>query len=130
MIDVKEGNVFIGIWFVQVTQNCDMTGAAWKEEGKGPWIYRFRYRYYRDDKANDSNDEKRWYQVKFPEDFTEDQVKKQIEDVIRHSNPILDSSLDFDFVDLRGAKSVDEMLARMAKKSWMHVRSTAKGGSA
>jgi hypothetical protein len=50
----------VGVWYVHL-ENSDWLASIWMEDGKATMAYRFRY--YKDDKTFDSEDEKNWYGV-------------------------------------------------------------------
>jgi len=72
MIDLTENTYVLGIWSVQGVGSdwlCAVT-----REGDDAFTMLYRFRYYRDDHAFDSEDEKVWYKTKIPKTQTEDQI--------------------------------------------------------
>ncbi len=67
----QEGRYFAALWFVNAAdKSCDWLAALWKDKG-GDWEAVYRFRYYRDDKAHGSEDQKSWYAVNIPGDAPE-----------------------------------------------------------
>lgn len=60
-IEIKEGRYFLGLWFVSGSNTRDWLCAAYHDEGSDEWNVRYRFRYYKDDKNDDSADDKSWY---------------------------------------------------------------------
>jgi hypothetical protein len=61
-------------WIFHPDQTQDFHGALYREEeGEtlGPWTFKYRFRYYVDNKAHDSDDVKNWYTATLPEGATE-----------------------------------------------------------
>lgn len=61
MIELSKRTWVRGIWLYPIPHG-DFMGCMLKE-ADGVWRIRFRFRYYRDNKAHDSADEKSWYCV-------------------------------------------------------------------
>lgn len=58
MIEIKEGNYYVGIWFIG-GQEKDWMLCLYREGDE--WKIQYRWRYYKDQKAFGSKDEKSWY---------------------------------------------------------------------
>ena len=71
-IEFKEGRYFSQIWNVG-GRGKDWLGAVWKDPD-GPWTLTYRFRYYLDDKAHDSADERSWYEMQVPASEPEERV--------------------------------------------------------
>jgi hypothetical protein len=59
MITVDEHTV--AIWYLQTTSTQDWTAALRELEPEAKYELTYRFRYYKDDKAFESEDEKHWY---------------------------------------------------------------------
>lgn len=59
-MDIDENTV--GIWYIQLSRRSDWMGSI-RRDVSGAFILDYRFRYYKDDKAFDSEDEKHWYKV-------------------------------------------------------------------
>jgi len=61
MIELNDKTRVHGFWF------CGMDGIDWLavviKQGDGAWEAIWRFRYHKDDKHFDSNDEKMWYRI-------------------------------------------------------------------
>lgn len=63
MIELKEGTQVHSFWFVKIqARPGDWLACVIKQAG-GPWKGIYRFRWYRDNKTFDSDDEKSWYTV-------------------------------------------------------------------
>jgi len=76
MIEFTENTYCLGIWYLQ-DETRDWLAAVTRE---GEFVARYRFRYYRDDKAWDSDDVKNWWEARCP-GKTEDQIIAMIDDV-------------------------------------------------
>lgn len=59
-IEIKKENYYIGLWRASLL-NGDFLAVLWKEHADGMYRLKYRFRYYRDEKAFGSDDEKAWY---------------------------------------------------------------------
>ena len=78
-IEIKDGTLFSCMWFVE-GKGFDWMAAVFKPEG-GFWEASYRFRYYHDDKAFHSDDEKFWYSLttKSTDDKTEKELCKAMD---------------------------------------------------
>lgn|GEM_PF-2890071 len=60
ILDIVEGRYFLAVWFV-AGAGMDFLGAVFRDAGEKRFHLKYRFRYYRDDKAFDSDDEKSVY---------------------------------------------------------------------
>lgn len=65
IIELQEGRHYYGFWWV-AWENCDWLLCAWHEDGSDRVNAVYRFRYYRDDKVWDSEDEKSVYELSIP----------------------------------------------------------------
>ncbi len=78
-IEIKDERYFAAMWFCTPSiGGVDWHGALYKDNC-GPWEFRYRFRYYADDKAHDSEDIKNWYTASFRGSEEEKHVMKLIE---------------------------------------------------
>ena len=62
MIEIKVENFYLGMWSAPFPGG-DIFAMAWREPN-GPWQLWYRFRYYKDDKTDEtSQDDKHWYQL-------------------------------------------------------------------
>ena len=72
MIDMEKDDYIIGCWFAGGPKS-DWLAHLYAR--KGEIVGKYRFRYHKDDKAFDSQDEKNWYQVGPLEDTSENRAK-------------------------------------------------------
>lgn len=66
-IEFTDDKIFHAIWYVypnhhlDLHSQIDLMGAVWQEDPAGPYIYRWRWRYYHEESAWGDKDEKRWW---------------------------------------------------------------------
>lgn len=69
---IKEGRYVAAMFFLFAPDNTqDWHGIVWRERPGDIWHFDYRFRYYMDDKAHDSEDEKSWYACTMAADATE-----------------------------------------------------------
>jgi hypothetical protein len=76
MISLTEYTYVLGFWYVQ-GEGCDWLAAVTREPNE-PFVMRYRFRYYVDDKDFDSGDVKSWWEARFP-DLDEDKIIRSID---------------------------------------------------
>jgi hypothetical protein len=73
-IEFKEGRYIAAIAFIGSDEHPrDWMATLWKD-AEGPWRCDYRFRYYKDDKSFDSEDEKNWYAFAAPDDWTKERA--------------------------------------------------------
>lgn len=80
MIDLNENTYCLGLWYLEGDGKDWL--AAVTRDGDGPMTLRYRFRYYVDDKAFDSNDRKNWYKATCPPHLTEDEIVASIDALV------------------------------------------------
>lgn len=85
MVAISERTHVYGFWFVP-GDNMDWQGSLTKQDGE-PWEFNYRLRYYKDDKAFGSNDEKRCHTMRanpdLPDDEARDKLVQQLPQLLR-----------------------------------------------
>lgn len=76
MINLTENTYCLGLWYVQ-GDGCDWLAAVTREPNE-PFVMRYRFRYYVDDKGFDSDDVKSWWEARFP-DLDENKIIRSID---------------------------------------------------
>jgi hypothetical protein len=72
---VRDGIYYDTMWSVQF-EGGDYLAAIFKDEGV--WQGKYRFRYYEDDKASDSDDVKNWYAIRTDDATEEARVKLHV----------------------------------------------------
>lgn len=111
-IEFTNSREFIGVWFAPFPGG-DFMAAIFRERAELKWHLKYRFRYYADSKAHKSDDKKTWYSG------TGDDAAKMRE-ALEAVFPAL--GLPVEFVDLAGATTGLEMMERLAKTEWAHIR--------
>ena len=120
MIEFKEGNYYIGFWFVG-GKDTDWLAAVWREQSSPNWIFWARFRYHNPE-SKDPFDDK---DGKSPMDFVVDGTKKSEDDIIRDVAVIaaligLRLGVEPEFVPVRG--DCDKALFELAMQPWAHIQ--------
>lgn len=71
MVDITEHGYYVAMWFLS-GPGQDMLGVIHRPEGATELRFDYRFRYYRDQKIWETNDDKRFYAVTFDPDTTDD----------------------------------------------------------
>jgi hypothetical protein len=124
MIEFKDGNYYLGVWFVG-GKDTDWMGCAWHEKDNPNWIFRARFRYHNPESKSpfDNKDRKSFM------NFGVDGSKKSEEQIIKDVGMIarlvgLRLGVEPEFVEIRGDK--DKALFNLAMQPWAHVRMLGK----
>lgn len=65
IFEFKDGQHYHGMWRA-IFNGGDFLAFMWREDGR--WIFRYRFRYFKDAKVWESDDERSTYQVSMPDD--------------------------------------------------------------
>jgi len=115
VIELKEGRYYVGVWWVAWTGG-DWMACVWRDDKEEHLQYRFRY--YADDKAFDSDDTKNWYSM--ARDIQPDaETIEQVNTVARAIGAELEA-VDVEYIYIGG----DNMKAWRALQNapWAHWR--------
>jgi hypothetical protein len=115
-IEFTDENEFVGVWFAP-TPGGDFMAAVFRKRGDRKWQLCYRFRYYNDNVAHGSEDRKSWWKATFDGDAAP--ARQAIESMCSAMG------MKFDFVDLTGVDTAVEMMARLAKMPWAHIRHEA-----
>lgn len=80
-LEIEKGNYISRIWF---TAGCgmDIFACLSRRLPDGQWRFAYRFRYYEDSQAHDSEDRKSVYEAWLPETYTEDQVVERLDSAL------------------------------------------------
>lgn len=128
MIEFKEGNYILGMWFA-----ADKKGNDWmmciqrKNDEPEKWFGDFRFRKRMDEYTWNSKDEKTWYSMKDCEK-TEDEMIAYIDGYVR--NVIATRFTNTDKLMIQGDLKKFMEVSKTAGKDWLQMRSfeVIKGG--
>ena len=123
MLDLDETTKVAEIIFMHGTdpkndQKMDLFGYVFKPMGK-PWLFEYRFRYYEDNKAFDSDDTKKWYCYK-NKDIKEGphNMLKALNNLFKMAETYFKGTVDKLTVNGNGLKA-----ANMLKKvNWISIR--------
>jgi hypothetical protein len=126
-IRITPENYYVGFWSFALPENTgNFLACAWRQPDESTtWHFQYRFRYYRDSKVFESDDERHWW-----EGTAKNKTQEQFEaDFTRCMNQIaLKAGAIVDFYAVRccGAEMMDKLPA--APPPWMHVREMKKNG--
>ena len=125
MIEILKENFYLGFWTGSF-YNGDFLAVVWKTP-KGPWEGKYRFRYYRDDKAHDSDDIKNWYAMKAMDgsDKTRDQLKDAMDTLLKvgHASEFMYSGC---YVECMGDGDAMIELLTNADRPYLHAKRISK----
>lgn len=119
MIEFTEGSYIVGLWFASCPKTNDNWMCCVQRSSENPNRYygTYRFRYNKDDKIFDSDDEKSWQSFQSKFDETEEAVIKSINDihdVIGLKYP------EKDFLLIQGG--VEKFLEKARTVPWMNMK--------
>lgn len=132
-IEIREGRYFVRWWFFS-GDRFDWLCALYRDMPDGEWTVQYRFRYYVDDKVNDSDDQKSWWSAVFPgatidEAVVESKVQMFTEQVRALRIHTHGPCCEMQSVALRSS-SVQKCFEILARQPWNHVIPTQRGGTA
>lgn len=118
MIDFTKIEYVLAFWFVSWKAG-NWLCFVYREKGASDWTMTYRWRYYADGKAFDSDDRKSWYEGKSdPSKVSAEQLLEAV-DVIANLN-VEHFQGDLDRVEVRGdTKKATRLLA---ERHWAHMK--------
>jgi hypothetical protein len=124
-IMIKDGRYFSAMWFI-AGAGSDWLAALWRDPG-GPWHVVWRFRYYVDDRAHDSADERSWSEYELPGTTPEaglsEAIARTADDLLRAG----DGAAVHEIV-LRTDKP-DVIAAALQREHFMHLGRDRRCGS-
>lgn len=107
------------VWFCGGRRG-DWMGRIFKHDGK--WCAVYRFRYYRDDKAFDSQDRKSWHALVGDNDSEEtlDEIRKAFDRL----KPLMELQygMQVEVIEFQCFNDDPKFTAELAKRPWTHVR--------
>lgn len=83
-LQIEKGNYISRIWFFSKDgADFDVLMVLGRRLPEGDWKLDYRFRYYRDDEAFDSKDEKSIWSATFPEKLSESEAVRKTAPVVR-----------------------------------------------
>lgn len=121
-IELKPGDYVLGIWVFD-NPPYNLLGIVRKSEGQ--WIFDVRTRTYVDDKIFDSKDRKRFWQVTYKPDQTEESVLESVREMFHHLSTIEGDGTYHETL----VKSTDPYMLHQALKKtpYIHIMPMSKG---
>lgn len=119
MIEFKEGNFYLGIWFVG-GKDTDWLGCVWREKDSPDWIFRARFRYHNSASRDpfDGMDKKSFTSWNVDgAKKSEDQIKKDIDLIASLIG--LRLGVKPEYVEIKGDH--DKALFKLAMQPWAHI---------
>lgn len=114
-IEVKDGRFFSRWYFAGAPDaDFDVLAAVWRDPGKH-WEAAYRFRYHSSD---GTPDEKRWYEIKFPEDKSEQDVLNSFGGVL--SAAASGAGLTFTTVVVQ-SDDPKEVMRTLLAQPWAHL---------
>ncbi len=127
MIELVKENLYLGFW-VAAIENGDFFAVVWKTPN-GPWEWSYRFRYHRDDKVFNSDDEKVWYKLKALDgsDKSKERLKKAMNSILELgliSGMIHSGS----YVECMGDSEAMLALLMSGDRPYFHIKQIKVGG--
>lgn len=122
-IEIKDGRYFSTFYFCEFeSARQDWHGALYRDRdasGKWtPWVFFYRFRYYVDNKAHDSDDVKNWYSVTI--DRSEAEALKVIQQMASMISKHYDGA-PVHKVIVKSSKA-EEVAKALQRESWTHIK--------
>jgi hypothetical protein len=118
-IEIEPGRYFSHFWFVGC-ETRDWMACLWRDSEHTEWQLQYRFRYYGDGKAFDSEDVKNWYSATAPADFTEEYIVESTDKIAS----LIEMEFRAEEVHKVAVKSSDasHVIDVIGKQPWMHIR--------
>lgn len=119
MIEFNEQSYIIGIWYSSdpITGNNWLASAMRDPENPDCYKGSYRFRYVKDNKIFDSQDEKRWMNFKCEKNLSEDEI---IEIMEKLQNEIEEGYPDKDKIIVQG--DLKKLMNLSKDKNWMFMK--------
>lgn len=123
IIELGNGTYLSRVWFLGGNPEADVIVAVLRPVPGGPWELRYRFRYYRDDVAFDSADEKSSYVATIDWAMPETEVVAKARELVRKMAALAPKG-GFPEVDEVVVESDDPRVfyAQIKDKPWVHVK--------
>lgn len=119
-IEVRDGTYFSSWWFVS-GPGKDWMAAVFRPPGE-PWQVKYRFRYYKDDRAHDSADESSWYEVRGPSgDESTEHKLCAITDRMAGMTAAYFGGSEVHKLLLKTDRA-EQVMAALGRESWAHAR--------
>ncbi len=123
-IPIEDGRYFIAVWFVNSGAHDKNWLATVFRNEDGAWEIRYRFRYYRDNKAHRSADRKRCYRAVVPSTTPEARMQEGIDKMAAVIAAEYRGELQM--IPL-GTDKTDAIIERLAKALFMHIDHAGQG---
>ncbi len=120
MLTLEKGNYISRIWFLYKDgATFDVMMVLTRQLPVGPWELKYRFRYYRDNQAFDSKDEKSLWTATFDQKISESEAIRKVAPVLAMLKETTEMNVDVTVIE-----SDDPLVARreMSKKPYFHMR--------
>jgi hypothetical protein len=109
------------LWYFDIPGG-NVTGVVMRDALDRPWYALFRFRYYRDSRAFNSNDDRSWTRLAVSSDVALDPLEgprlaMKVRIVFEATAAMAGSPLDW--IEVRGG--IHEAMAALATRPWAHV---------
>lgn len=111
------------MWFMG-NEYLDWMFMLFKNKGENFFRANYRFRYHKDDKIFDSDDEKHWYSIVYKEDAIEDDLILKTHVVAKQLGVMLE--LEPEYVPIK-SDAPDALYEALKDKPWAHMRKLEKG---
>lgn len=98
-------------------------GSLFREDD-GPWRFEHRFRYYKDNKAFDSEDTKNWYTMTAKPDIAPEEAVANMKEAIAKLKPTLEKQYDstLDTIELNCRNDDPKFFFEIASRPWAQVK--------
>jgi hypothetical protein len=127
MFEFTEKTYVDSIWYISDKETGDWMGCIYRQDD-GPWVFRYRFRYYKDHKAFESDDEKHWYSYTSPEDINSDEALNQVRTAMTGLKPIMEAKYggEMDVVELQCKTTDPKFFFEFTSRGWCHIETGRK----
>lgn len=126
-IEIKPGRYFAAIVFIGGKHPRDYLAAVWRDV-EGPWHLDYRFRYYKDSKNFDSDDEKSAYSVTMDRDVPEEKVVATVRMI---AEMLVEEDFNEKLTFLEPKSDDPQVVGELfIKQPWAHLQPTGIGGDA
>jgi len=123
-IPLEEGYYISRIWFFWKPGGdgkMDMLATLWRKLPDGRWRLSLRWRYYKDNKVHESDDEKSNWRATWPANESEETVLEKLVPTMQSMMAVMPEGYVMDVTDIKTDKPFDAVKI-MSGKPYFHIK--------
>lgn len=124
-LDIQKGNYISKVWFFSKPSGgggYDVLANLWRKLPDGVWRLSYRFRYHKDGKAFNSEDEKNFFSGTWAETITEKELWKRLDPTMQSFlTEVLPEGFTVDVTEIQSDEP-QVFIEKMGKKGYINIR--------